>query len=190
MKLKHDRITDMNRLISIRSEKDIPLEYQNTPVGRLLEYHNLGREFDDYSNAQMLISMCMDNRKSIRIPENFAYILRAGGGNLRYSEFKVSYAISLGGVRNIVLIGHNNCGMVDLFSKKEQFVKGLVDGAGWSCLAAEKHFDKYVEMFEITDAIGFVSSEAKRLNVQYPKIEVVPLMFQLEDKLLYAIQKE
>ena len=34
--------------------------------------------------------MCMDNRKQLRLPDNFAYILRTGGGNIRYSEFKIS----------------------------------------------------------------------------------------------------
>ena len=73
----------------------------------------------------------MDNRKSLRIPDNFAYIIRTGGANLRYSEFKVSYAIAVGNVEHIALIGHNNCGMVNLVSKKEQFINGLVDKAGW-----------------------------------------------------------
>ena len=40
--------------------------------------------------------MCMDNRKHLHIPDNFAFIIRSGGANLRYSEFKVSYAIAVG----------------------------------------------------------------------------------------------
>ena len=73
----------------------------------------------------------MDHRKRLRIPDNFAYIIRAGGGNLRYSEFKVSYAIAVGEVKTIALIGHNQCGMVNLISKREQFIQGMVEHAGW-----------------------------------------------------------
>src|SRR5690242_12747675 len=115
----------MNRLLTISSREDIPSQYRDTPVGLLLEYHNLDRPFESYSNAELLIGMCMDNRKHLRIPDNFAFILRAGGANLRYSEFKVSYAIAVGNVRFIALMGHTQCGMVNLISRKEQFVRGL-----------------------------------------------------------------
>src|ERR1041384_3125318 len=130
----------MNRLQSVKSIEDIPAEYRGTPIGDLLEYHNLDRPFEVQQNAKLLIGMCMDNRKHLHMPDNFAYIIRSGGANLRYSEFKVSYAISVGGVRHIALIGHNNCGMVNLFSRQEIFVQGLVDAAGWDRTWAEEHF--------------------------------------------------
>jgi carbonic anhydrase len=53
-------------------------------------YQNFSEEFKAYNMAQMLVGMCMDNRKQLRILENFAYIIRNVGANLRYSEFKVS----------------------------------------------------------------------------------------------------
>ena len=87
----------MNRLVPIKTIDDIFPEYRNTPVGDLLAYRNLNRPFDSYARAQLLIGMCMDNRKHLQIPDNFAYIIRAGGANLRYSEFKVSYGIAVGG---------------------------------------------------------------------------------------------
>ena len=104
----------MKRLIHIEKPADIPEVYLNTPIGLLLEYHNLNRDFENYSNARLLVGMCMDNRKHLHMPDNFAYIIRSGGANLRYSEFKVSFAISVGGVKHIALIGHSNCGMVNL----------------------------------------------------------------------------
>src|SRR5437016_13537076 len=127
----------MERLISINNEQDIPMEYRNNPIGLLLGYHNGFRPLDTYTNAQLLIGMCMDNRKHLHIPDNFAFIIRSGGANLRYSEFKVSYAIAVGGVRSIALIGHTQCGMVNLEARKELFVRGLVESAGWSHEAAE-----------------------------------------------------
>jgi len=69
----------MHRIITIQNKQDIPVVYQNTPIGLLLEYHNLNRDFENYSNAQLLIGMCMDNRKHLHIPDNFAYIIRTGG---------------------------------------------------------------------------------------------------------------
>jgi carbonic anhydrase len=121
----------MQRLRTVASVQDIPADYQGTPLGLLLEYHNLQRALDAYTQAQLLIGMCMDHRKQLRIPENFAYILRAGGANLRYSEFKVSYAIAVGGVGHIALIGHTNCGMVNLMARRETFIERLVERAGW-----------------------------------------------------------
>jgi carbonic anhydrase len=76
----------MNRLLEIKTYEDIPQNYRNTPIGDLLEYHNLNRPLDPLEKAKMLIGMCMDNRKTLRIPDNFAFILRTGGGNLRWEE--------------------------------------------------------------------------------------------------------
>jgi len=179
----------MNRLIPITSREAISLEYRDTPIGNLLEYHNLNREYETYTQAQLLIGMCMDNRKHLHIPDNFAFIIRAGGANLRYSEFKVSYAIAVGGVRSIALIGHNQCGMVNLMARKDIFINGLVDNAGWDREWAEQHFTQFAPMFEIGNEIDFVLSEAQRLRLRYPKIQVAPLLYKVEDNLLYQVRE-
>ena len=114
----------MNKLLPVNSANDIPVDYLHTPIGYLFEYHNLNRPYETFEKAQILIGMCMDNRKHLHIPDNFAFIIRSGGANLRYSEFKVSYAIAVGQVGHIALIGHNNCGMVNLASRKEIFIDG------------------------------------------------------------------
>ena len=180
----------MNRIVPILSPDDIFPEYRQTPIGLLLEYHNLKRKPENYESAQLLIGMCMDNRKHLHIPDNFAYIIRAGGANLRYSEFKVSYAISVGGVCHIVLIGHNNCGMVNLYARKDQFINGLVDKAGWDKEWAEEHFMHFAPMFEIGNEVDFILSEAKRLRLRYPKIQIAPLMYLVEDNKLYLIKEK
>jgi carbonic anhydrase len=179
----------MNRLIAVRKEADILCSYGDTPVGRLLEYHNLNREHDRFQNASLLIGMCMDNRKKLNLPDNFAYIIRTGGGNLRHSEFKVSYAIAVGGATAIALLAHNNCGMVNLISRKKAFVAGLVDRAGWDREWAEEHFNHFAPMFEIGNEIDFVLSEAKRLRLRYPKILVAPLFYDVDDNLLYQLRE-
>jgi len=179
----------MNRLIPIRSSSDIPAEYRTTPVGLLLEYQNLDRPLDETSKAELLIGMCMDYRKHLRIPDYFAFIIRSGGANLRYSEFKVSFAIAVGGVRHIALIGHTQCGMVNLISRKQQMIEGLIEGAGWTREQAEEHFNQFGPMFEIGNEVDFVLSEAKRLRRRYPKIPVAPLLYKVEDSSLYVISE-
>jgi len=180
----------MNRLIDISKPDDIFEQYRQTPIGFLLEYHNLNKPFNVYAQAELLVGMCMDNRKHLHIPDNFAYIIRAGGANLRYSEFKVSYAIAVGDVRHIALIGHNNCGMVNLVSKKDQFINGLVEKAGWEREWAEEHFMHFSPMFEIGNEIDFVLSEAKRLRLRYPKIMIAPMLYKVEDNRLYLIKEK
>ena len=178
-----------HRLINIAREEDILPAYRDTPTGRLLGYHNLGRPFDTYDSADLLIGMCMDNRKHLNIPDNFAFIIRTGGANLRYSEFKVSYAISVGQVRHIALIGHNHCGMVNIHARKGQFIEGLVEQAGWEREKAEEHFMHFAPLFEIGNEIDFVLSEAARLRLRYPKVRVAPMLYLIEDNRLYLIRE-
>ena len=180
----------MNRLTTISITEDIFPEYHRTPIGLLLEFHNLNRPLDTYTQAQLLIGMCMDNRKHLRIPDNFAFIIRAGGANLRYSEFKVSYAIAIGDIQHIALIGHNNCGMVNLISRKDQFINGLVNKAGWDREWAEEHFMHFAPIFEIGNEIDFVISEAKRLRLRYPKITVAPMHYKVDENRLYLINEK
>lgn len=180
----------MHRLLSVTTETDIPEKYQDTPIGLLLKYHNLNKALEAYERAQLLVGMCMDNRKSLRLPDNFSFVLRSGGANLRYSEFKVSYAIAIGQIRHIALIGHNNCGMVNLYSRKESFIEGLMNSAGWDRERAEEHFLDFAPMFEIGNEIDFILSEAKRLRHRYPKIQIAPMLYSMEDNKLHLIREE
>jgi carbonic anhydrase len=178
-----------NNLISVKTIGDIPPGYRKTPIGFLLEYHNLNRKLDVFDKAHLLVGMCMDNRKHLQMPDNFAFIIRSGGANLRYSEFKVSYAIAVGQVKHIALIGHNNCGMVNLVSRKTEFINGLVKIAGWERERAEEHFMQFAAMFEIGNETDFILSETQRLRLRYPKITIAPLIYLVEDNKLYFIDE-
>ena len=175
----------MNRFIPIRKAEDISPEYRDTPIGLLLEYHNLSRPFDTFTDGQLLIGMCMDHRKRIRIPDKFAYIIRTGGANLQQNEFQISYAFAVGGAKAIALIGHTQCGMVNLNSRRELFIQGMVDKVGWEKKYAEEHFMKFAPLFEIANEVEFVVSEAKRLRLRFPNIPIAPLLYRVEDHLLY-----
>jgi carbonic anhydrase len=171
----------MKTFVEIKSESDIPGRWRATPIGALLRYHALGAPLPGRAERpELLIGMCMDSRKHLRIPDNFAFILRTGGANLALSEFRVSYAIAVGGVRAIALIGYTNCGMSGLSARRGVFVEGLVD-AGWSRAEAEKHFDRHAPLHEIGAEDEFIVAEARRLRALYPKVEVAPLLYRVED---------
>jgi carbonic anhydrase len=178
----------MKQLLPVDQIKDIPKAYRGTPIGLLLEYHNLNRPYETYAQAQMLVGMCMDNRKHLKMPDNFAFIIRTAGANLRYGEFKVSYAIGVGGVAHIALIGHTQCGMVGVANRKKQFVEGLMKRAGWDRGHAEEHFTTFCMMHDIGDVQTFILSEAYRLRIKYPRITVAPMIYRVEDNRLYLIK--
>jgi len=180
----------MDRLVKINAKEDVFAEYQNTAISVLLEYHNLNTPYKAVDSPQMLVGMCMDNRKYLHIPNNFAFIIRSGGGTLRFSEFKVSYSIAIGGIKTIALIAHNHCGMVNLMSKREKFIQGLVDVVGWERQRAEDHFMNFAPMFEIDNEIEFVLEEAKRLRTKYPNILIAPLYYNIDDNLLYLVKED
>jgi carbonic anhydrase len=176
----------MSRLVPVNQVSDIFPQYRDTPVGRFLEYHNLGRPFDVYPKAELLIGMCMDNRKHLNAPDQFAFIIRSGGANMRTSEFKISFAVGVGGVRAMALIGHTQCGMVKLPTRRQAFITGLVD-AGWDEQAAAIHFEQNVAFFEIGNEETFTLSEANRLRARYPKMLIAPMIYRVEDNRLYLL---
>jgi carbonic anhydrase len=179
-----------DKLITVDTAADIPPEHRSTPIGRLLEYHNLGRDLEPVAKAEILLGMCMDNRKVLRTPDNFAFVLRTTGANLRHNEFRVAYAIGVGGVRFIALIAHTNCGMVGLGTRMNAFVRGMVNAAGWTKAEARNYFFQYAPFFEIEDEVEFVRLEAQRLRTRYPKIGITPMLYKVEDGRLYLVRED
>ena len=131
--------------------------------------------------------MCMDNRKQLNIPNRFAYILRTAGARITGSEFKLSFVIGFGDIKHVALIGHTNCGMVNLTNKKDKVIQGLIENAGWTKEQSENHFSSYAPFFEIENETDFVVSESKRLKEKYPKILFIPMIYKIEDNYLYLI---
>ena len=170
-----------------RLEDILPL-YRGTPIEMMLRYHNLGETRPPSGGTPvMLVSMCMDHRKELHIPNEFAYILRSAGGNLRDSEFEVSYAVAVGGVSTIALLAHTDCGMVHVSAKGKRFVDGLVNRAGWEPAEAERHFTEAASRYEIGDATTFVVAEARRLRARYPRLLVAPFLYSVEDDKLAQV---
>jgi carbonic anhydrase len=170
-----------------RLEEILP-RYRNTPIEMMLRYHNLGEPCPPSGGTPvMLVSMCMDHRKELHVPNEFAYVLRSAGGNLRDSEFEVSYAVAVGGVSTIALLAHTDCGMAHVSAKAERFVDGLVRRAGWTREDAERHFTEAASRYEIGDATRFVAGEARRLRERYPKLLVAPFLYSVEDDKLAQV---
>ena len=174
--------------VPVNTVDDILLIYRGTPVERLLRYHNLGEPLPSSTgHAEMLIGMCMDNRKELRLPNEFAYVIRAAGGNMSGSEFEISYAIGVARVPTIALIAHTDCGMAHVTEKRDIFVRGLVEWGGCNEEDALRHFAKHASNYEIGDPVQFVVSEATRIQNFYPNIMVAPLLYRVEDDRLVQI---
>ena len=175
-------------LRSVSRVEDILPQYRGTPIEQMLRYHNLGAPRPPSGGTPvMLVSMCMDHRKELHIPNEFAYILRSAGGNLRDSEFEVSYAVAVGGVSTIALLAHTDCGMVHVSAKGQRFVDGLVRRAGWAREDAERHFAEAASRYEIGDATTFVADETRRLRARYPELLIAPFLYAVEDDKLSQV---
>lgn len=180
----------MYRTVPVVNASDILPAYRGTPIDRLLRYHNCGEAWPETGGrAQLLVGMCMDDRKDLTVPNEFAYVIRAAGGNLRDHEFDISYAIAVGGVTTIAILGHTDCGMVNVRKKRGAFIGGLVERGGWSEDAAARHFDEAVKAYEIDDALKFTIAEAARLRELYPGVLVAPLMYRVEDDRLVQVEE-
>src|SRR4051812_31551771 len=177
----------MPDIISANYLDEILPAYRGTPVGLLLEYHNLGRALGSSPAPQLLIGMCMDSRKALRIPNDFAFVLRTAGANMRDNEFRIAYAIAVGNLHTIALIAHTDCGMAQLERRRDVFIEGLVRNAGWDRERAEQHFAESAPKFGIRDEVEFVLREADRLRGIYPRVLVAPLLYRVEDDLLYQL---
>lgn len=177
------------RLIAVKSESDIPAEYRCTPVSRLFLSHNLKSTFGANSAAELAIVTCMDSRLRIRLPHNFAFFIRNAGARVEDSIFEISFAIAVGGVQAVVVIGHTDCRMVGLEALKEGFVHGLSERGGWNPEQASLHFSAMCPGLSKADAVESVKSCARLLRSMYPNFMIVPLVYNVNDDLLYLVKE-
>lgn len=177
------------RVIAVQEPADVPERYRGTPVGRLLGYHELGEPPDRYERAELLVGTCMDHRVRLRIPERFAYVIRTGGANLRGHDFEVSFAVAVGGVGAVAVIGHSDCGMARVTEEEDAFVEGLEAGAGWDADEAATQFRRRAPGHEIGDPVAFTLSEVGRLRGTYPGLLVAPLHYRVDDGRLCLVRE-
>jgi len=179
-----------NNMTIVKDETDIPVGYRNTPIARLILYYNLSLSPESYDQAEVLVLMCMDNRQVLRLPRNFSFIICNSGGTRKGVSFSISFAIAVGRIRNIAIIGHSDCMMVNLETRKEDFVKNLSERFMWKRTEAEDHFLEMCPQFEKKDIMGSVVAEVEFIRSQYPGVIVAPLFYSLEDDHLYLIEEK
>ena len=172
----------------VRNETDILPAWRGTPVGELLALHNLGTGAGQYAHPQILIATCPEQQTGLRIPAGFALGVNGAAANLKRDPFKVSWAIGIGQVSAIAIVGHTGCGMVGLRERRAEAVARMVAVAGWARAAAEQRFDHWGERYAIQDREVFAASEAARLRARYPKIPVAALLYDAANQMLLQIE--
>jgi carbonic anhydrase len=171
-----------------RTEADILPVWRNTPVAELLALHNLGATARQYNHPQILVATCPEQQTALRIPGGFALSVHGAAASLKRDPFKVSWAIGIGQISAIAIVGHSGCGMVGLRERREEFVARMVAAAGWARPAAEQHFDHWGDLYAIEDPAMFAATEAARLRTRYPKIPVAALLYDAADQMLLQIE--
>lgn len=177
-------------LKAILTHEDIPDIYNDTPIAELLAYQNLNEDFRRYEQPKLITVMCMDNRKQLHMPNKFAFIVRTPGARIMGFEFALSFPIAIADIQHVAIIAHTDCGMVHLTGKREKFIEGLTQNAGWMREEAENHFSSFAPLYEIENETRFVYEESLRLKNKYPNIEFVPMLYQVKDHRLYLIENK
>jgi carbonic anhydrase len=164
-------------LVPVRSPSDILPGWQDTPLGDLLRYASLGLPpARQYDHPVLLLTRCWEDQAPLPLPPGFALALAGPGGVLKRSPFDVSWAVAAAGVRAIAVVGHADCGLAGLRSRREEFVTALVSSAGWERPAAEQHFDHWADLCEVADPAAAAAAEARRLKARYPGLSVGALL--------------
>ncbi len=172
----------------IDKPEKIPNEFVDTPIQKLIEYHNCGLEHKNYDKPQLVIGTCMDYRIHLRIPDRFAFIIRNGGASLVHNDFQLAFALTVGGCQAIAVIGHTDCGMVNLASKQDLFIDGMINKLNFSQSDANNLFRTKSPENEIYSEIEFTKKQAQQLKEKYPNIPVIAMIYEVKDNLLYHIQ--
>lgn len=165
--------------------------YAGTPIEELFLFHNGGKEASGIcEEPQLIVSLCMDQRIALHLPAGFAYTLRTPGSYIQGLEFAISYAIAMGGVRALAIIGHTDCAMTKIKEVKRRFVKRLDTWhTGWSAKDALKHFNKWAPTFYIENMEDHVRAQAAWISDIFPDLLVAPIIYRVEDHRLYLLEE-
>ncbi len=80
--------------------------------------------------------------------------------------------------------------MVNLASKEEKVIDGLVKNVGWTKEHAIEHFNSCKPLFSIEHEANFAYSQCETLDQKYPNLTFFPMVYKVEDNLLYLIQEQ
>lgn len=173
-------------LIEIRSRDDIPILWKDTPVESFIMAQNFGWPIVSTGKVELLIATCIEFRYALPVPRMYAYVIRRASGRVIGSEFSVGYTLSQG-VRYLVIIGHNDCGMSKVYERAPYVVQAFVD-QGWDRQAAEEYVAKQASRHAISDELEALRIEFLRLKQFFRKLVIAPLFVCLHDSRLYIPQ--
>ena len=166
-------------LVELNTQMDIPATWQGTPIESFIFSQNLGWPIQTSGKPELLISTCIEFRYALPIPRMFAYVIRRASGRVIGSEFSVGYTMAQG-VRHLVMIGHNDCGMSRLHSLAPLVVEAFVE-QGWSRETAKAYVEKHAKRHGISDELEALRQEYLRLRDLFPKLMIAPLFVCLYD---------
>lgn len=172
-----------DRLVEIHAQEDIPLELRHSPVEAFIMAQNFGWPVESSTQPEILVSTCIEYRYVLPIPRMYAYVIRRASGRLNGSEFTIGYCLSQG-VRHIILIGHNDCGMTRAKERAPRLVDAFVN-QGWSRESAQAYVDKHCSRYIIKDELDALEEEYLRLRSLFKKVIIAPLFVSLYDSKLY-----
>lgn len=171
------------RLTRVEKPEDIPERWHNSPISDIIGAHNFNRQIAVTGEPKMLISTCIEFRFRPEVPSMFAYVIRRASGRLIGSEFSLVYALSRG-VKHVVLIGHNDCGMTKVSHHKPAMIDALVY-QGWDRERAEEFVTMHAGRYHIEDEVDSLRKEFVRLKRLFHNVEIAPLFASLASNKLH-----
>jgi carbonic anhydrase len=171
-------------LIDIKSATDIPEEWRDSPIEAFIMSQNSGWPIQTSGKPELLISTCIEFRYALPMPRMYAYVIRRASGRVIGSEFSVAYTLAKG-VKHLILIGHNDCGMSAVAENTPNIIASLVD-QGWSRPIAEEYVQRQGARHAMGDELEALKIEYRRLRKVFPKLTIAPLFVCLYDNKLYV----
>jgi carbonic anhydrase len=132
---------------------------------------------------ELLISTCIEFRYAMPVPRMYAYVIRRASGRVIGSEFSVGYSLAKG-VKYMIMIGHNDCGMSKVDALTPSIVNAFVN-QGWSKKAAEEYVSRHGALHSINEELTALKDEYLRVRMLFPNLAVAPLFVCLYDSKLY-----
>lgn len=177
-----DRYRDV--LIEIHSREDIPKAWLDSPIESFIMAQNFGWPIVSTGKVELLIATCIEFRYALPVPKMYAYVIRRASGRIIGSEFSVGYTLSQG-VRYLIIIGHNDCGMSKVCEIAPHIVQAFVE-QGWESEIAEEYVHKQAARHAINDELDALREEYLRLSRVFRKLVIAPLFVCLHDSKLYV----
>lgn len=150
------------------------------PVHTLLRSHNEGAVFPPFSHPELAVVTCMDFRIHLRMPENFAFVLRTGGANPEPVEPYLAFSVARMGIQAIALIGHTDCAM--------QYPDPYVLNHLPTDEERIQHYRAQIAALAIGEVELFTRRQARKLGERLG-LPVVPLLYRVKDHRLKCLEK-